>query len=264
MIFRDNPKKILFACILMLAIFIFLYAAGGIEPIKKSLYGFFNRPQSYAAKAAFFLNNLASYVYEARDLNKENIRLLSENNNLKAEIIKIKEVSRENVLLRSILNLPIGREHSIIDAAVVGKDPYSFSNVIIIDRGSDSMAGIGMDVVDGSGFLIGKIIEAGSSVSQVRTILDNSSAISAIDQETRVQGIIKNDLSDGLIFDMVSQTEKVEENDTIIAFFSGSSSVFPIAKVTSVEKFPNKPFQKIKLSPLADFKNMEKVFIIVK
>lgn len=264
MIFRNNQKKFLIAGILMLAIFVFLYFSGGISPIKKSLYGFISRPQSYAAKAAFFFNNIISYVYEARNLSGENARLSAENNNLKAEIFELKEMRHENELLRSVLNLPIVREHSLIDASVIGKDPYFFSNVVIVNRGTDFQVNTQMDAIDSSGFLIGKVIEADSSVSKIRTIFDNSSMISAVDQETRVQGVIKNDLSDGLIFDMVSQTEKVEENDTIITFLSGSASVLPVAKVASVEKFPNKPFQKIKLIPLADFKNMEKVFIVIK
>lgn len=264
MIFRDSQKKILIYIIALLAIFVFLYNNSGLGPVKKFSYVFFKSPQSYASKAAFFLNNIASYIFEAKNLSGKNSRLLAENNNLTAEISELKEIKRENDLLRSVLNLPIARERVLIDAAIIGKDPYSFSNVIIIDRGSDARIGLGMDAVDSNGFFVGKIIEAASSVSQIRTMLDSSSAISAVDQETRVQGIVKNDLSDGLVFDMVSQNEKIEADDTIIAFWSGNESVLPIAKVVSVEKSPNKLFQKIKLSPLADFKNMEKIFIIIK
>ncbi len=264
MVFRDNQKKTLITGVVFLVIVVLLAFTGGLTSIKEYSYGLFRHPQSYAAKAAFFLNNIVSYVSEVRNLSAENPRLMAENNSLKVEIVKLKETKRENELLRAVLNLPLVREYSITDAAVIGKDPYFFSNIIIVDRGSDSRIGAGMDVIDSSGFLIGKILEADASISKIRTILDSSSSISAVDQETRVQGIIKNDLSDGLILDMVSQTEKVEINDTIIAFLSGNELALPIAKVILVEKFPNKPFQKIKLSPLADFKNMEKVFIIIK
>lgn len=264
MIFRESQKKTLIAGVALLAIFIFLYNAGGLKSIKNYSYELFKYPQSYAAKAAFFLNDAVFYVYRIKDAIKENSRLLEENSGLNAEISKLKEVKRENDLLRAVLNLPVVRDHSVVDAAVIGKDPYFFSNIITVDRGTDSRISVGADVMDSSGFFIGKVIKADSSVSQIRTILDSASAVSAIDQETRVQGIIKNDLSDGLIFDMVSQTEKVDAGDTVIVFLSGNDLTLPIAKVVSVEKFPNKPFQEIKLSPLADFKNMEKVFVIIK
>lgn len=264
MIFRDSQKKTLTAGIAFLAMFIFLNYLGGLKPIKSFLYGVFQYPQIYVSKSAFFLNNAVSYIYEIKNLSRENSKLLIENNNLKAEILEFKEIKHENGLLRSVLNLPIARERPLVDAAIIGKDPYFFSNTITIDKGSDFKISAGMDAVDGSGFLIGKVAEASSSVSLIRTIFDNSLAVSAIDQDTRVQGILKNDLSDGLILDMVSQAEKVEVNDIIIAFLTGNKSVLPIAKVVSVEKIPNKSFQKIKLSPLADFKKIEKIFIVLK
>lgn len=264
MVFRASYKKTLISGIAVIAVFIFLYANGGFKSISRSSYGILKYSQAYAAKAAFFLNNAVSYIGKIKNLSNENARLSDENNNLKAEISGFKEVKHENEMLRSVLNLPIAREHSLIDASIVGKDPYFFSNVIIVDRGSDFGVGEGMDVVDSNGFFVGKVAEASASISKIRTIFDNSSSISAIDQETRTQGIIKYDLSDGLILDMVSQTENVAVNDTTIAFLSGNSLALPIAKVVSVEKFPNKPFQKIKLFPLSDFKKMEKVWIVIK
>lgn len=264
MIFRDSQKKILIAAIFLVPVFIFLNNTGGVRRLKDFSYGMLKNPQSYAAKAAFFLNNAAGYLREAKNLSRENSRLQKENNDLKVEVSKFKETKRENELLRSVLNLPIAREHSLADAAIIGKDPYFFSNTIIINRGSDFQISAGMDAVDSSGYFIGKVAEAGASVSKIRTIFDSFSSVSAIDQETRVQGIVKYDLNDGLMLDMVSQLEKVEEKDTIIAFFKESAATLPIAKVLSVEKFPNKPFQKIKLSPLADFNKLEKVFIVIK
>lgn len=264
MIFRDSQKKTLIASIAFLAMLVFLNYIGGLKPIKNFLYEIFRYPQACAAKAAFFLNNAVSHIYEIKDLSRENSKLLIENNSLKTEISEFKEIRHENDLLRAVLNLPIARERSLVDAAIIGKDPYFFSNIITINKGADFKISVGMNAVDSNGFLIGKVAEVNSSVSLIRAIFDSSSAVSAIDQETRVQGIVKNDLSDGLIFDMVSQTEKVEENDTIIAFLTGDKAVLPIAKVVSVEKFPNKSFQKIKLSPLSDFKKMEKIFIVLK
>ncbi len=264
MIFQDSQKKILFAAIFLIPVFIFLNNTGGVNRLKDFSFGLLKDSQSYAARAAFFLNNASGYFREVKNLSRENSRLQKENNDLKVEISEFKETKRENDLLRSVLNLPIAREHSLVDAAIIGKDPYFFSNTVIINRGRDFHISAGMDAVDSGGYFIGKVAEADASVSKIRTIFDGFSSVSAIDQETRVQGIVKYDLNDGLMLDMVSQLEKVEENDTIIVFFKENAATLPIAKVLSVEKFPNKPFQKIKLSPLADFNKLEKVFIVIK
>jgi len=144
---------------------------------------------------------------------------------------------------------------------VVGRDPYGFSKVLSINRGSADGVRAGMAVIDSSGFFVGKISEVNSNISKITSAADPLSSIGAIDQETRVQGLVKSELNTGLIFDMVAQDNKVETGDTIIVP-PAEESVYPyaIAKVVSVEKFPNKTFQNIKISLLADVKNIEKVF----
>lgn len=262
--FKQSSKYFIFCLIAILAI-IFLNGRNQISPVKDFFYSFFSYPQKIAAGAGLGFGNIGDFFQDTKDLREENRVLLEENNKIKKEIFELKEIRRENDMLRSFLDLPQKEGSEVIDADVIGKDPYSFSKVLAIRRGSADGVKAGMIVIDSSGFFVGKIAEASSGISKIITAADPLSSIGAIDQETRVQGLVKSELNSGLIFDMVAQDNKIEINDTIIIPPSAESvSFYPIAKVVSVEKFPNKTFQNIKISLLADIKNIEKVFIVLK
>ena len=262
--FRDNQTRVFIASIAAVGVIVFFNSIGLLKPVKEFSYWLFKYPQALLSKAGFGSNGVFDFVFNARGLEKKNSELVDENNRLKKEITDLNELRYENNQLRTILDLPLVREHKLVDAGVIGKDPYGFLNSLTIDRGSDDGIRAGMDVVDANGFFIGTISDSAASTSQVRTITDNASVVSAIDQESRVQGVVKSDLNSGLIFDMVSQDENVQAGDTIIVALVGGSAAEGVAKVVSTEKFPNKPFQKIKLAPLADLKNIGKVFVIIK
>jgi rod shape-determining protein MreC len=261
-----NPStKFFFIAIIAAGAIIFLNTGSAIGSFKDFSYGIFRYPQNFFAGISFGANGVLKFLLEIKNLEKDKIALTEENNSLKKEIFELKEARRENELLRSFLNTPSVKKRAIVDAAVIGKDPYSFSNFLIINRGREAGIGPGMVVLDSNGFFIGKISETGSGASKINTVMDTAGSIGGIDQESRVQGLIKNEMDSGLIFDMVAQDAKIKAGDTIIIALSSDNDYSePVAKVVSVEKFPNKPFQKIKLALLADIKNIEKVFVVLK
>lgn len=253
-----------FAAIVFMAAIIFLNSKGYLEFFKKKFYSFFYYPESVISKISFLTMDNFSFLFGLKSHYNDKILLTEENNRLRKEISDLKELDNENRLLRSALGLPFSKEHSIADANVIGKDPYNFFNYLIINRGTEAKIAADMDVVDASGFYIGKIIEPEVNKAKVVLINDNNSVIGAIDQNTRVKGLVKNDRDVGLYFDMVSQEDKVAVDDIITTLPVGSGvSVYPIAKITLVEKYPNKTFQKIRLAPMADMKKIEKVFILL-
>lgn len=261
----NRSVKVFIIVIIAAGAIVFLNTGGIAGSFKDFSYRIFRYPQNFFAGISFGANGVFKFFWEIKNLEKDKNYLTEENNSLKKEIFELKEARHENDLLRSFLNIPLIKKRTIVDAAVIGKDPYSFSNFLIINRGKEAGISAGMVVLDSNGFFIGKINEAASVTAKISTVVDTFGSVGGIDQESRVQGLVKNEMDSGLIFDMVAQDEKIEVGDTIIIAPSfGNDYSEPVAKVVSVEKFPNKPFQKIKLTLLADIKNVEKVFIILK
>lgn len=259
----NNTIKFIAAIILISAI-IFLNNRNYLGFFKNKLSYFFYYPEIIVSKITFSIKNSLRFIFEIKKAYNDNIGLADENNKLRKQISDLKETGNENRTLRNILNLPIAKEHSLIDGIVIGKDPYNFSDYLLIDKGSNAGISKNMVVIDQNGFYIGNIVDVSSNTSGVLLITDNRSAIGAVDQNTRVQGVIKNDRNIGLYFDMVLENADISIDDVIISLPTlASTSAYPVAKVISIEKYPNKTFQKITLLPLADMKKLEKVFILL-
>lgn len=253
----------LFIAILFIATIIFLNS-GNNNYFKKYFSSFFYYPQLFISKASFSFQNFIQLFYEIKDFRNEKKYLTEENNKLRKQISDLIEIKNENIYLRNALGLPLVKEHKIIDATVIGKDPYNFLDYLLINRGIGAGIEKDMAVADSNGFFIGKIGDVWENGAGIFLVTDSKSAISAIDQNTRVQGLIKSDRNSGLYLDLVSQDAEIMTGDTIITFAAGGdAAALPVAKVISVEKYPNKPFQKIKLFPMADLKKIEKVLIIL-
>jgi len=253
-----------FIAVIFIAVIIFLNNRSYLEPFKNKFSYFFYYPEIFISRITFSLKDSLQFIFDIRKAYNDKISLTNENNKLRKEISDLKEVDNENKMLRNILNLPIAKEHSFVDGTVIGKDPYNFSDYLLINRGSSSGVRKDMGVVDQNGFYIGRIIDVSENTAGILLVTDNRSAVSAFDQNTRVQGLVKNDQNIGLYFDMVLEDAGINVDDMIVSLPVGSSgAVQPIAKVTSVEKYPNKTFQKITLTPLADIKSIEKVFILL-
>lgn len=262
---RPVKRKIkFFAAIFFIVIIVFLNNKNYLEPFKNKLSYFFYYPEIIVSKITFFVKDSLRLIFEIRKAYDDKILLIDENNKLRKQISDLNEVDNENKILRNILNLPLVKEHSFIDAMVIGKDPYNFSDYLLINLGSEAGIGKDMAVIDQNGFYVGRIIDVSANTAGVLLITDKRSVVGAIDQNTRVQGLVKNDQNIGLYFDMVLQDAEVHADDIVVSLpVGGSVAVFPMAKVTSIEKYPNKTFQKIVLSPLADMRKIEKVFILL-
>ncbi|MBU3965431.1 rod shape-determining protein MreC [Patescibacteria group bacterium] len=233
-----------------------------MKPIKNIFYYFLRYPQNFIAEISFKTGRFFGFIFEIKNLYRDKVNFTNENNLLISQLSALKEVNRENEMLRKILNLPLARKYSLVDAEIIGRDAYN-PDFVLINRGSESGLISGAGVIDASGFLLGEVVEVNGYNSKIRTITDISSSVNSLDQDSRVAGIVRGDLAEGLIFDLVPQNKIVGVNDIIISSESENISDLPIARVVSVERYPEKPFLKIKLSPLADLKNTEKVFVII-
>lgn len=259
-----NQKIKFIAAIIFIAAVIFIDSLNYLEPFKNKFSYFFYYPELIVSKITFSIKDSLRFVSGIRSAYDDKIILINENNKLIKQISDLKEAEIENKALRKILNLPLAKEHAFVDGIVIGKGPYSYTDYLLVNRGSEDGVKEGMIAVDENGFYAGKVIDVLQNTAGVLLITDSRSAVNAIDQNSRVQGLVKNDRTIGLYFDMVLQNSEINADDLIIsAPASESAASYPIAKVVSAEEYPNKTFQKITLFPLADMKKIEKIFILL-
>ena len=218
----------------------------------------------------FCFNNIelvGSYNPTHKELNKikeNNLKLKKEKEKLLAENTKLKEIQRENDFLRRQLEIPLAKKPDLILADVIGREPESFNSYITINAGKKQGVKEKQAVITAGGVLAGQIAEVFDNSSKVMLLTDSRSSINAISQQTRTAGIVRGKYGVGVSMEMVSQNEKITVGEAVIT--SGINGKIPkgliIGKVKNIEESDSEIFKKIILETLADFRKMEKVFVV--
>lgn len=231
----------------------FLYSIS--SPIQKSLDNFTRQIK----KSWNFLDSLDN-------ISKENIHLEERIEELMAQNVELKEIEKENQLLRSYLNLPVRQRYQVDLANIIGRDFQGLEKYILIDKGELTGVKKNLPIIAFENILIGRVTEVFEDFSKVLLVTSSNSKIPAIIQESRVEGLIKGSEGDTLFMDLVSKDVKVEKNQTIIT--SGIGGDFPkgilIGKISKIESTESKMFQRIEVEPAVETEQLERVFIIKK
>src|SRR5438094_1672071 len=134
-------------------------------------------------------------------------------------------------------------------ARVIGTGAGAGSKVVFVDRGSAEGVEKGMAVVTPDG-IVGKVIAAYPTASQVLLATDPSFAAGVVSQKNHVRGILKGLGHASCRVDYVQNEEKVETGEWF--YTSGDDRIFPkgmqVGRVT-VARAGN-PFQEITLDPI--------------
>jgi len=198
------------------------------------------------------------------NLNKENISLKEKNTTLESEIITLKEIEKENDILKKALNISKLDQLTIDVASVVGKDIQGLQDWILINKGAKQGLMVGMTIISAEKALVGRISDVSESFSRVMLINSKDSNIAALLENSRVEGLVKRNEGGGIFMDFIPKTEKLEPGERIIT--SGTDNLYSrgifIGTVGTIDLSDNQIFQKITIIPTVNFSKLEQVLII--
>lgn len=202
------------------------------------------------------------FVTNIGSLGSDNKRLGTEIVDLRQQLSSLKEVARENELMRGQLNFNARLNFQLVPARVVSLEPDSLRRYITIDRGSSSGVKKGQAVVS-SGILVGTIDEVNDYSSRVFLVSDPDFRLRGIGQDGRAQGIISGQIGQGYSFEKIAQGEVVSSGEQIITAGSGLvPQGILIGQVETVAKTDNGIFQSAVVRSLVDLNSLELVFVI--
>lgn len=221
--------------------------------------------QGYSNGAYGFLDTIKS-IEKFKD---ENSIMKKENADMLFRVSVLKEVERENEILRrqldfsdklctsgTCLNWKIGR--------VIGRSPNNYEKFVIIDLGSDQGVAVNQAAVYSGGALIGKITEVFKNSAKVVLITSADSSVNSITQSTRSNGIVKGKYSTGVKLEMINQNEELADGDLIIT--SGLEEGIPkgllIGKISNIKESANKVFKEANVDLFVDFNQIEEIFVV--
>lgn len=196
----------------------------------------------------------------------ENRELRRKMGQVRAERFYYEELFQENERLTKLLNIrrtippAISR---VITLRVIGKSPLAGNGVFLVDKGTDEGIKLNMLVL-AEGSLIGKIIEAGPTVSKVLLISDPDFRIGALIQRTRQEGMIYGTTFGESRMKYISLELDLHEGDAVET--AGFGGYYPKGlRIGTIERFwkePGQIYQVAVIKPYADLSRVEEVVAI--
>lgn len=214
---------------------------------------------------------LSNHIRELEAVREENRRLHRKVMELALRNSWLTEEHLENQRLRQLLGFRSELEHKVIPADVVAAEPNRRQFTVVINKGRRDGVRRNMPVVNMYG-LVGKILEVSAENAVVQLMIEPSFRASALDQRSRVFGIIKPGSGFTLRLDNVPLPEDVKVGDQVIS--SGLGRIYPpgikIGTISSVESertFSDDYqtfgiFKMIQVTPSVDFSRLEELFVL--
>jgi rod shape-determining protein MreC len=210
---------------------------------------------------ADWVNNIT----DAGALSDENKTLRDENERLTNELARARE---DAIQQQSASDLNTVRQQFpndvFVAASVVSRDSSSVRSIIAIDRGSSDGAREGQIVVSEGRSLVGTISKTFDSYSWVTLITDPKSAVSAIVQESRAEGVVAGNYDASLNMEFVGPGAAVKKGDFVLT--SGVGGGYPadivIGRVSTVQKTDQDLFQSVSVDHLASLSSIEHVLVL--
>jgi rod shape-determining protein MreC len=204
---------------------------------------------------------LQNYVF-LRDSRAENERMRTELGRLKLENQFLKTELATADRAKALQAFEQRSPSKMIAARIIATATGASASAVFVDRGTTSGIEKGMAVVTPDG-IVGKVLAAYPTASQVLLATDPSFAAGVVSQKNHVRGILKGLGHGNCRVDYVQNEEKVESGEWF--YTSGDDRIFPkgmpVGQVTAAR--PGNPFQDISVDPAGLAGGLEEVLIII-
>ena len=219
-------------------------------------------------KTIVWFQNRSSYLWHdylyLRGVRQENRDLKAQIEGFRLQEVRLKEDAEQARRLQLLLGFKEQFISKTMAAQVIGSCGSAQSQCVYIDKGARDGIAPDMAVITADG-VVGKVLRAFGSTSQVLLIDDQTSGVGAILEKSRLQGILRGTPSGEVVLEKVMSDEQVEAGEKVLS--SGGDLVFPkgmpVGTVTDVTKGAES-FLNIHVKPSANLAKLEEVLVITK
>ena len=212
------------------------------------------------------MNQIGGWMGDMKDNFSTMKQLKSENKKLREQVDAL---TTENNYFQELYKLDQNyAEYEKTAAHVIGKDAGNWFGTFTIDKGSKDGIEVNMNVLAGSG-LVGIVTDVGPTWAKVRSIIDDSSNISAMAISTSDTCIVSGDMA--LMGTGQIAFSQMENNDNVVAVGDQIVTSYIsdkylqgilIGSVSEVNVDSNNLTRSGYITPAVDFKNIQEVLVI--
>lgn len=216
-----------------------------------------------------FMSDVSGNFETLEDVKKENKELQSKVDELTIDNTRLRQEQYELERLRELYKLDQNySDYEKIGAHVIANNGSNWFNDFTIDKGSNDGVQVNSNVLAGSG-LAGIVTEVGPDYARVRSIIDDSSNISAMMLSTSDTCVVRGDLelmADGRIrFEKLANNEnEIEVGEQVVTSHVSNrflQGLF-IGYVSEIEMDANNLTRSGYITPAVDFSNLQEVLVI--
>lgn len=235
----------------------------------------FNSSQKFGLGTAGYLQHVVtriqggvSNIWESYialwEVRHENMLLRTELDKSILSNQEYREAMAENIRLHKLLGLKDTITAPTLTTQIIGRDPSLWFHTLTIDRGAGEGIEKGMPVVTVEG-VVGQILETSRTTSKVLLAHDQNSAVNALIQKNRVQGIMKGRGSQDYHLRYILKNADISQGDLIVTSGLGGSfpKGIPIGIVSKITKSKRGMFQNIEAKPTVNFSQLEYLIVIL-
>jgi len=253
------------------AIFVFLSLPWSVSrSVKGVVTGLFTPLFSVCRSVTDKLSEIWKVTFHGDNIVRENLRKERELLELRLKLAQEREKIRELSSLHSQLEEVAEGGFEVILARVIGREPDSWYQTLLIDRGAKDGVKNGVAVVHGEN-LVGRVIEVGGRWSRVRLILDVGSAVSAVTGNGDVPGIVIGSGPGELKMTLIRHNARVKVNDVVVTthlspVLTQEAPLPPglvIGKIVGVSQEEEGLYQSALLESKVDFRHLSEVLAVV-
>ena len=216
-----------------------------------------------------WMNDFTQNFETIQELRAENKALQAEVDDLILKNNLLQQDKHELDRLRELYALDeLYADYEKVGARVTANDSGNWFNSFVIDKGSKDGIAVDMNVMNGEG-LVGIITEVGPNWARVRSIIDDSSNVSALVLSTSDTCIVNGDLTlmqDGRIrFEMLPNNgTEIKEGDQIVTSHISSKYLqgLLIGVVSEIHVDSNNLTRSGYIIPVVDFEHLREVLVI--
>lgn len=267
---RVNKKNDIFVKVFIGFIFLFIFV-GFLNlfqnQIKNAFYLISYPVEKVFWRAGGDTSGFFASLINAKNVEKENESLKTENQSLLIKITALQEQERQNGAINEMLANDPKKEFKLVLVGVAGLN--SNQDIILINKGSDSGISEGMPVVSQQKVLFGKVLKVYKNFSEVELISNKENVLNVKVQNNDlsaalIYGVVRGNNNLGIYLDLVPVDSNINKDDILVTSALGGD--FPknllVGKVKEIEKNDLKPFQTIKIEPFFNVKETDNLFVI--
>ncbi|MCF0104521.1 MAG: rod shape-determining protein MreC [Eggerthellaceae bacterium] len=186
-----------------------------------------------------------------------------QNSQLRYLLAKYKEYEAQAQRLKSMLGLIDSYKLKGISSRIIGKSSNSWEQTVKLDKGENDGVQSGYTVMGPSG-VIGQVISTSYTTCKVKLLVDPSSSVSVICQDSRTEGIVQGSLECVLYLHLTDTINNPKPGEAVLTSCLGGSSVsgLMLGTILRVELDTSKSEQTIIVSPNEKHSSLEEVYIV--